>query len=160
MASSQWACGTAARWRAYCVAVPKPTLTTHEIPSQDDLVRLYSSVGWGVYAKDPARLHDAIGRSLRVVSARVGDRLVGLARLVGDGLTIVYLQDILVDPECQRQGLGTELLTAVLKPFADVRQQVLITDDDPGQRAFYETRGFTEIRDVPDAALRAFVRFT
>nr|WP_269779269.1 GNAT family N-acetyltransferase [Propioniciclava soli] len=135
-------------------------MTTHEIPGRDELVKLYRSVGWEAYTRDPDRLHAAVGRSLRVVCARVGDDLVGLARVVGDGVTIVYLQDILVAPDHQRGGVGTALLAAVLEPFADVRQQVLITDDDPGQRAFYEARGFTEIRDVPDASLRAFLRFT
>ena len=32
------------------------------------------------------------------------DRLVGLIRVVGDGLTIVFIQDLLVYPQYQRQG--------------------------------------------------------
>lgn len=135
-------------------------VTDHDVPTQDELVALYNSVGWTTYTQDPQRLLLALTRSLRVVSAREDGELVGLARIVGDGLTIVYLQDILVAPSHQRRGIGAALMNEALKPFADVRQQVLLTDDEPRQREFYESMGFSEIRDVPDAALRAFVRFT
>lgn len=50
-------------------------------------------------------------------------------------------------------------MTEALAPFASVRQKVLLTDDEPGQRAFYESLGFTEIRDLDDGSLRAFVQF-
>lgn len=32
-------------------------------------------------------------------------------------------------------------------------------NDEPGQRAFYESLGYTEIRDHGTGALRSFVRF-
>ena len=135
-------------------------VTDHELPGREELVDLYESVGWTTYTRDPDRLHLAVARSLRVVCARDGEKLVGLARVVGDGLTIVYLQDILVVPSHQRQGIGAALMVEALRPFEDVRQQVLLTDDEPRQREFYEAMGFSEIRDVPNASLRAFVRFT
>lgn len=133
-------------------------LTDHELPALDELVALYDSVGWTTYTQDPERLHDAVNRSLRVVCARDADRLVGLARVVGDGLTIIYLQDILIHPEYQRRGIGRQLFTRVLDPFEDVRQKVLITDDESRQRSFYEAMGFTEIRDM-DSPIHSYVRF-
>lgn len=135
-----------------------PAITDHEIPRLDELVHLYESVAWTSYTTDPQRLHQAVARSLRVVCARDGQQLVGLARVVGDGLTIVYLQDILVDPHYQRRGLGRALMQAALAPYEQVRQQVLLTDDEPGQRAFYEHLGFTEIRDLTNWPMCAFVR--
>jgi predicted O-methyltransferase YrrM/GNAT superfamily N-acetyltransferase len=124
---------------------------------RDDLVGLYESVGWTAYTRDPARLEAAVAASLRVVTAWDEGRLIGLARVVGDGWTIVYLQDILVAPDHRRTGIGAELFRRVLEPFDDVRQQVLLTDDEPAQRAFYEAMGLTEIRDLQHP-LRAFVR--
>ena len=85
--------------------------------------------------------------------------LVGLVRTVSDGETIVYVQDILVTPDDQREGIGGALLDAVLEHYADVRQLVLLTDDEPGQRAFYESRGLTEAHDMAPHPTRAFVRF-
>jgi predicted GNAT superfamily acetyltransferase len=96
---------------------------------------------------------------LRVVTARVGEQLVGLARVVGDGLTIIYLQDVLVRPERQRSGIGRELTNRVLEGFEDVRQKVLLTDDEPDQRAFHTAMGFNEVGS-PEYPGLAFVRFS
>lgn len=135
------------------------TLSDHDRPTGDELVRLYESVGWSSYTADPDTLQRAIDGSLHVVTARAGTDLVGLARVVGDGATIAYLQDVLVDPAHHCTGLGRRLVDAVFAPYQDVRQHVLLTDDEPGQRAFYEALGFSEIRDFGPGTLRAFVRF-
>lgn len=128
-------------------------------PTRAELVALYDSVGWTSYTGSPETLERAIAGSLRVVTARDEGRLVGLARIVGDGATIAYLQDVLVDPTHHRRGLGRLLVAAAFAPFDAVRQHVLLTDDEPAQRAFYEALGFSEIRDVAPGSLRAFVRF-
>lgn len=128
-------------------------------PSRDELVSLYDAVGWAAYTDDPESLERAVRGSTRVVTARRGGRLVGLARVVSDGASIAYLQDIIVLPEEQRGGVGRRLVTEALAPYASVRQKVLLTDDEPGQRAFYESLGFVEIREVGEGSLRSFVRF-
>ena len=130
-----------------------------KIPARDELAELYEAVGWVAYTRDLDALDRALQGSSLVVTARRDGRLVGLARIVSDGATIAYLQDILVRPEEQRGGVGRRLVTAALAPFESVRQKVLLTDDDPGQRAFYESLGFAETHDFDDGSLRAFVRF-
>ena len=150
------------------VASPPPTpdnvpvttdIASGQIPGRDELAGLYDAVGWVAYTRDLDSLERAMQGSSHVVTARRGGRLVGLARVVSDGATIAYLQDVLVRPEEQGNGVGRRLVTEVLAPFETVRQQVLLTDDEPGQRAFYESLGFAEIRDLDPASLRAFVRF-
>jgi hypothetical protein len=39
--------------------------------------------------------------------------------------------------EAQRKGVERSLVLAALAPYASVRQKVLLTDNEPGQRAFY-----------------------
>lgn len=129
------------------------------VPSAEALVQLYEAVGWSVYTKDPAQLKRAAAGSSLLISAWEKKELLGLARVISDGETIAYLQDILVHPDHQRRGIGRELFIRAITPFAHVRQKVLITDDEPGQRAFYESLGFTETRDVRGAGLRTFIRF-
>jgi GNAT superfamily N-acetyltransferase len=125
----------------------------------DAVLALYAAVGWTAYTREP----DVIAAGLRgasfVAGAFDGDRLVGLVRAVSDDATICYLQDVLVDPAAQRAGVGRALVAAVLERYAHVRQHVLVTDDEPKQRAFYESLGYTETRDVEGASLRAFVLF-
>ena len=115
-----------------------------QIPDDAELLALYDAAGWTSYTTDPATLVAAISGSALVVTARGADgALVGLARAISDNATICYLQDILVRPDQQRRGIGRSLMTAVLTHYADLRQFVLLTDDDPTQRAFYTGIGLT-----------------
>lgn len=126
---------------------------------QGEVTALYEAVGWSVYTKDPAKLTRAIAGSGRVVGAFEGAELVGLARAVTDGESILYLQDVVVHPKHQRAGLGRALVTALLDAYPGVRQKVLLTDDEAAQKAFYESLGFGDTREVHGGALHAFVRF-
>lgn len=61
--------------------------------------------------------------------------------MVGDGCSIVYVQDILVLEAYQRKGIGRKLMESMLQEFHDIRQIVLITDDSKKTRSFYESAG-------------------
>lgn len=128
-------------------------------PDREELLDLYATVGWDAYTRDPETLTAAIDGSSYVVTARLDGGLLGLARVISDGASICYLQDVLVRPTARRKGLGRRLVLAAMQPYTAVRQKVLLTDDEPGQRAFYESLGYAEVRDVGRTSLRAFVRF-
>ena len=110
--------------------------------SNNDLKKLYLSVQWFSYTDDMGTLKQAISNSLAVVSAWDNDKLVGLTRVVGDGSTIIYVQDLLVHPEYQNKRIGTIMLSMILDKYKQVRQKVLLTDDEPIVRNFYENNGF------------------
>ncbi|MHB1500175.1 MAG: GNAT family N-acetyltransferase [Candidatus Dormibacteria bacterium] len=124
-----------------------------------EVVALYRSVGWTAYADAPSVLDAALRGSSRVVTPRRRGTLVGLARVISDGAMICYIQDVLVHPDARRIGIGRDRVEAVLRPYAHVRQKVLLSDRDPGQRGFYESLGFSETRNYAAGTLRAFVRF-
>lgn len=126
-------------------------------PSLADLLALYEAVGWTAYTEDPETLSAAIRGSSFVVAAWAGARLVGLARTLSDDATIMYLQDILVDPSHHRRGVGKALAETVLDRFQHVRQKVLLTDDDASQKSFYESLGFTQVGTDGAERLRSFV---
>lgn len=116
-------------------------ITTQNI-NQKQLISLYNSVGWTAYTKNPIELKTAINNSLLTIAAINEDKLVGLIRVVGDGVSIIFIQDLLVLPSYQRQGIGTHLVKQVLARFHAVRQKVLLTIDEPDTRFFYEKCGF------------------
>ena len=131
--------------------------TDQDMPSESEVVDLYDAVGWRAYTDAPETLMAGLRGSLRVVVARSQGRLVGLARVVGDGATICYLQDVLVHPDARRQGLGGRVVQEAFAPFTAVRQHVLITDEEAEQKAFYESLGFSQFgAAIPG---RTFVRF-
>lgn len=124
------------------------TLLADEIPSRDELFDLYGSVGWTVYTRDPERLERALAGSALVATARDADgRLVGLVRAVGDGVSICYVQDLLVRPDRQRGGVGRALVEHVRAGQAAGVLLVLTTDaggTEDGDRShpFYRALGF------------------
>lgn len=127
------------------------------VPPVDELLELYDAVSWTAYTDAPDVLHEAVEGSSFVVAARDGDRLVGLLRAISDDATIAYLQDLLVAPPFQRRGVGRSLLERFHSRYGHVRQRVLLTDDEPGQRAFYESMGFARADLLPGGPLRTFV---
>jgi ribosomal protein S18 acetylase RimI-like enzyme len=126
----------------------------------DQLLTLYNSVGWAAYTNDQGRpkLQDAIHNSTYVVSAWDGDKLVGLARGLSDDVSIFYLQDILVHPDFQKQGIGKQLLNNCLERFQHVRMKVLLTDDREEQLRFYESLGYVNTKDLSKNKLTTFVQ--
>lgn len=125
---------------------------------QASFVALYRSVGWSTYADDPVRLMQAIGASDWVLCAWQGDQLVGLARALTDGVSVTYLQDVLVHPDHQRRGIGRVLLTRWLGDHEDVRQRVLLTDDRPEQKALYRSMGLHRVGPGSESPLNAYVQ--
>lgn len=115
---------------------------------KDEILRLYSEVGWTAYTENMAALEEGYKNSLLVLAAYEGDELLGIIRAVGDGCTIVFVQDILVFPGHQRRGVGTALLKAVLDRYPDVRQVELVTDNIPKTVAFYKSLGFSELSEI------------
>ena len=115
---------------------------------KDEILRLYSEVGWTAYTENMAVLEEGYKNSLLVLAAYEGDELLGIIRAVGDGCTIVFVQDILVFPGHQRRGVGTALLKAVLDRYPDVRQVELVTDNTPKTVAFYKSLGFSELSEI------------
>lgn len=141
--------------RTVC-AVPATIVISAEQPSRAELLHLYGAVGWSAYTRDPDRLAAAVAGSHLVLCARdPSGTLVGLARTVSDGAVICYLQDVLVDPAWQRRGVGRRLIDAALERHRNVRQFVLLTDDDEAQRALYRAAGLVRSDDL---GLHAYLR--
>ena len=118
-------------------------LSTDECQTRfDEILYLYEAVGWTNYTARPERLRAGYAGSLAVWGAFEGDNLVGVVRVVGDGATIVFVQDLIVAPSHQRTGIGAQLMKAVMNRFSDVYQTELLTDDRSGACALYERLGF------------------
>jgi predicted N-acetyltransferase YhbS len=119
-------------------------------PSRVDVAAVHAFLANESYwARGRSRevVETSVRRSARVVGLYDGDRQVGFARVVSDGVAIAYLADVYVLAELRGRGLGLELVREAVErgPFAD-RRWVLHTDDP----AFYEPLGF----GPPSAPLR------
>ncbi|WP_315572270.1 GNAT family N-acetyltransferase [Lancefieldella rimae] len=116
--------------------------------NEQEITDLYQSVGWTNYTSCPEMLEEAYKNSLCILGAFEKEKLVGVVRVVGDGISIVFVQDILVLPEYQRQGVGSALMRAILKKYASVYQVELLTDSTEKSKAFYSSIGLVPVSEL------------
>lgn len=111
----------------------------------DQVINIYEKNGWIAYLNDLEKLKRAYENSMYVFGAFDDDSLVGFIRCVGDGEHIVFIQDLIVDSDYHRQGIGKKLYSLASNHFKDVRTFFLITDaDDTRSNSFYKAMGMVE----------------
>ena len=118
------------------------TIKKQEIVKLEDVLHLYQAVGWTNYTNQPQMLEQALSHSLAIYVALDGDAVVGLIRLVGDGFSSVFVQDLIVLPSYQRQGIGSSLMKEALKDYKDAYQVQLVTEETERTLEFYRFMGF------------------
>ena len=131
------------------------TVKEYSTYNEEEILNLYQSVGWLNYVDQPEMLKNAYANSLRIFGAYENEKLLGIIRVVGDGHSIVFIQDIVVLPEYQRHGIGTALLKKVLDTYAYVYQKTLLTDNTEKTILFYKSLGFQMDTEIE---CRAFMK--
>ena len=118
------------------------TIRKQEIVKLEDVLHLYQAVSWTNYTNQPQMLEQALSHSLAIYLALDGDAVVGLIRLVGDGFSSVFVQDLIVLPTYQRQGIGSALMKQALEDFKEAYQVQLATEQTEKNVGFYRSMGF------------------
>ena len=118
------------------------TIKKQEIVKLEDVLHLYQAVGWTNYTHQPEILEQALSHSLAMYLAFDGEKIVGLIRLIGDGFSSVLVQDLIVLPIYQRQGIGSALMKEALEAYNDVYQVQLVTEQTERTLRFYRSMGF------------------
>ena len=113
--------------------------------NESEILNLYQSVGWINYTNNPNMLKNAYTNSLKILAAYENEKLLGIIRVVGDGYSIVFIQDIIVLNEYQGKGFGSKFLKLILDEYRDIRQIILLTEDSYKTIKFYENNGLTQV---------------
>ena len=110
-------------------------------PTNDEFNDLFCSVGWGKREDKKINLHR--DNSCFSVCVFDGDKIVGMARVVGDGAYYTIF-DVVTRKEYQNKGVGTLLMNEIISWYNSIE------DDDTylylgasfGKEKFYEKFGF------------------
>ncbi len=117
-----------------------------------------------IHDRPVERNQKAIENSLFIATARVGETLIGMVRLIGDGAYYIHLTDFFVDLDYQNRGVGSKLLEMCLEYAKDIK---VGTGDFPGEftlftapksEEFYEKKKFRLVPNgmsLTDSASRA-----
>jgi ribosomal protein S18 acetylase RimI-like enzyme len=124
------------------ITMSAPIRIEHRLPTPEEHRRLAEAVGWG-HAFVWARLPQSLEGSLWGVVALAEDEVVGMGRVVGDGVMYFYIQDVAVLPSHQGQGVGNAVMRALLdriEPLAPAFVGLFATD---AAMPLYQRLGFT-----------------
>jgi len=118
-------------------------------PTAADYIGLRARAGWGSIDEETAvRTIEAAAFTLCL---HRGKRLIGLARVMGDGALYFFLADLIVDPEFRGERLGDRLMKMITDYFdRSARPGASITLLPlKGGEAFYERFGFVRCPNGP-----------
>ena len=118
------------------------TVRKQELVNINDVLHLYQAVGWTNYTNQPQMLEQALSHSLVIYLALDDDAVVGLIRLIGDGFSSIFVQDLIVLPTYQHQGIGSALMKEALADYKDAYQVQLVTEQTEKTLGFYRSLGF------------------
>lgn len=99
--------------------------------------------------KDDEKLIRSFDNSLYIMGAFDDNKLVGFIRCVGDAEHILVVQDLIVEPEYQQQGIGTYLFKMIMQKYSEVRMFMVVTDiEDLVDNKFYQSFNMKKLEDM------------
>ncbi len=114
-----------------------------KIPFKTEIYPLYTQSGWNERLRlNPDELDKAIHNSFAVVSVYEGDQLIGFGRVVSDGVSYATIYDVMVMPQWQGQGIGSNIIRILVNKCErhDIRRIHLFAAK--GRENFYRHLGF------------------
>lgn len=91
----------------------KNITVTERKPSVEEYVQLRNSVGWKILQYD--KIKKGLDNSIYCVCIEDQNNIIGFGRIIGDGGTVFYIQDILVKPSYQKQKIGTLIMKKLME---------------------------------------------
>ena len=114
--------------------------------SVEDCDKLRNSAGWT--QMHHKQIEAGLKNSAYIVAAKDGDKTVGMARLVSDGGYVVFIVDVLVLPEYQRNGIGRNMMKQLMEHIYSMLDDGYCIQVDlmaaKDKESFYEEFGFTK----------------
>ncbi len=123
-------------------------LKTVKMEYLEPLAELFLQADFMAESDGSEWLVKAVENSLLAVGAfDESGALVGFARVLGDGVSDCYIQDVTVSTRCRHQGIGRQLMQFVLDELKSRNIDWVGLIATPGKEAFYRQLGFEVMSD-------------
>ena len=111
---------------------------------ENDIVKLYKAGGWWKNSYDPSKIKYLIKGSFAfvVVIDKTDKKTIGMGRLISDGASDAYIQDVVVLPEYRDRGVGSMIIKALLDYCLSKQVLWIGLIAEPNQDKFYSNLNF------------------
>ena len=111
---------------------------------EEEIVALYRAGGWWKEEYKAEDLRFLIRGSFAFVVATdaKSGRAVGMGRVIADGISDGYIQDLVVLPQYRKSGVGRQIVTALVDRCLKEGITWIGLIAEPGTEAFYLPLGF------------------
>ncbi|MGG4091525.1 GNAT family N-acetyltransferase [Paenibacillus lautus] len=111
----------------------------------EDVIRVYRNSGILRPTDQPKRIQAMISHADILITAWLGDRMIGIARALTDWSFCCYLSDLAVDKDFQKSGIGRELIAKIREEIGEGVALILLAA--PSAMAYYPKVGFEKIEN-------------
>jgi GNAT superfamily N-acetyltransferase len=111
---------------------------------EDEIADLYRAGGWWKEEYDPKELPQLIlGSFLFAVAVDLETgHAIGMGRVISDGVSDGYIQDLVVLPKYRKTGIGSRIVEILVKKCVEVGISWIGIIAEPGTENFYLPLGF------------------
>ena len=114
----------------------------NEAVSAKALSDLRESVGWN---RMEGEYNNPLMTSYYHIAVYEDDKMVGYIDSVSNGVTDAYIQDLMVHPDYQGKGLGTELMNQMIAYLKENRIYIISVVFEESLKPFYDRFGFSSM---------------
>jgi GNAT superfamily N-acetyltransferase len=111
---------------------------------EDEIIALYKIAGWWKDSYDKAEIPQLIAGSFvfAVVIDKKTEKAIGMGRVLSDGISDAYIQDLMILPSYRGQNIGKKLVRALIDHCFSKGILWIGLIAEPGSDQFYTTLGF------------------
>lgn len=115
----------------------------------NEIVELYRTGGWWKESWNPSRIPSLIKGSyafLVAVDSKT-KKAIGMGRLISDGVSDAYIQDLIVLPDYRNRGIGQRIVQSLLEYCKSKGILWIGLIAEPKQDSFYLALGFKHLKN-------------
>ena len=131
--------------------MPDETITIKIVTewNAEEIIALYTAAGWWQEAYDSKKLPQLIKGSFAFAIAydEQLSKAIGMGRVLSDGISDGYIQDVVVLPSYRGKGIGKKIIQTLIDYCLSKEVTWIALISEPGFSSFYKPLGFQEMKD-------------
>lgn len=116
---------------------------------EKDIIKLYKSANWWKDSYDPSSIKYLIKGSFKfaIMVDKSNNKTIGMGRILSDGVSDAYIQDLVILDEYRKIGLGAKLVKFLVNYCVSNGINWIGLISEPGQDGFYTSLGFKQMEE-------------